>query len=62
MDEARYEIERSIKEGGPFTRKILNIVLPAFSNYYGPKYTNELIKEYDLTSRYGIKKLEDGMS
>lgn len=53
------QIEKAMEQDGPFTHNMIGITLLGLAEKFGYKYSNDLIKQYDLTDLYGIEEIED---
>lgn len=58
MDKARQKIEHAITKDGPYSHNIISITLIMVAKELGYVYSNDLIREFDLSDLYGIQEEE----
>lgn len=59
MAEAKIEIAKTIRRGGPFSHNIVGCVLRMVAKDFGYAQANALVDEFKLTKRYGIPKVNE---
>lgn len=53
---AREEIREAIEAHGPYTHNILSLILRQIANRFGTADAIKLIREFNLTERFGIQQ------
>lgn len=56
---ARKKIEREITSTGPYSHNIVALVLRDLATNWGLKYANQLVRELELDSYFGIDEVEE---